>query len=114
LGLKTILTEKQKLSTIIFDEIDTGVSGITASAIAQKIKRISNSTQVLCITHLPQVASISDHHLYISKIENNNRTNTIVKELTGEERVAEIAKMISGANVDAMTLDTARNMLKNR
>lgn len=114
LGLKTILTEKQKLSTIIFDEIDTGVSGITASAIAQKIKRISNSTQVLCITHLPQVASISDHHLYISKIENNNRTNTIVKELTGEERVAEIAKMISGANVDAMTLYTARNMLKNR
>lgn len=114
LGLKTILTEKQKLATIIFDEIDTGVSGLTASAIADKIKHISKATQVLCITHLPQVASISDHHLYISKIENNNRTITSVKELEGEERVQEIAKMISGANVNEITLDTARNMLKNR
>ncbi|QVK19214.1 DNA repair protein RecN [Mycoplasmatota bacterium] len=112
LGLKTILTEKQKLSTIVFDEIDTGVSGITASAIAQKIKSISNNTQVLCISHLPQVASISDHHLYISKIEENNRTHTNVKLLNKDERIMEIAKMIAGDDINEVVINNAKNLLK--
>jgi len=112
LGLKTILTEKQKLSTVVFDEIDTGVSGITASAIAQKIKSISKNTQVLCISHLAQVASISDHHLYISKVEENNRTHTIVKLLNENERIMEIAKMIAGDDVNEVVINNAKNLLK--
>ncbi len=112
LGLKTILTEKQNLSTIIFDEIDTGVSGITASAISQKIKSISKYTQVLCISHLPQVASISDHHLYISKVEENNRTYTNVQLLNEDERILEIAKMIAGDEVNDVVINNAKNLLK--
>lgn len=112
LALKTILTSKQNLSTIIFDEIDTGVSGITASAIAKKIKSISNNTQVLCITHLPQVASIADYHFYISKKEVNERTNTFVTLLDQENRVLEIAKMIAGDNVNEYVIENAKNLLK--
>ncbi len=113
LGLKTILTEKQNLSTIVFDEIDTGVSGITASAIAEKIKSISRNTQVLCISHLPQVASIADHHIYISKREENNRTFTVVSVLDYDERVLEIAKMIAGDHVNEVVINNAKNLLNN-
>lgn len=112
LGLKTILSEKQHLSTIIFDEIDTGVSGITANRIAQKIKSISKTTQVLCITHLPQVASIADNHLSILKLEENDRTNTIVALLNENERILEIAKMIAGNDINEVVLQNAKNLLK--
>lgn len=112
LALKTILMEKQNLATIIFDEIDTGVSGSTAHAIAQKIKKISENTQVLCITHLPQVASISDNHLYISKTIENNRTITSVKLLNQNERITEIAKMIAGENINEVVINNAKNLLK--
>lgn len=111
LGLKTILTQKQNLSTIIFDEIDTGVSGSTANAIAQKIKSISVNTQVLCITHLPQVAAISNHHLFISKTESNNRTHTNVKLLDQNERIMEIAKMIAGENINEVVINNAKNLM---
>lgn len=111
LGLKTILSLKQNLSTIIFDEIDTGVSGTTANAIAQKIKSISENTQVLCVTHLPQVAAISKHHFYISKIEENNRTYTMVKSLNQEERIMEIAKMIAGENINEVVINNAKNLM---
>ena len=97
---------------MIFDEIDTGVSGITANAIAQKIKAIANKTQVLCITHLPQVASISDNHLYITKIEANNRTYTEIKSLNQEERIHEIAKMLAGDNINEVVINNAKNLLK--
>jgi DNA repair protein RecN (Recombination protein N) len=112
LGLKTILTQKHPLSTMVFDEIDTGVSGITASAIANKIKSISKNTQVLCITHLPQVASSADHHLFIYKTEVNDRTNTSVIELDDEKRVYELAKMIVGDQVNDLALENAKNLLK--
>jgi len=111
LGLKTILTLKQNLSTIIFDEIDTGVSGTTANAIAQKIKSISTNTQVLCITHLPQVAAISNHHLCITKTESNNRTYTNVKQLTQKQRIQEIAKMIAGDNINEVVINNAKNLM---
>ncbi|MDF2699311.1 MAG: recN [Haloplasmataceae bacterium] len=111
LALKTILSQKQNLSTIIFDEIDTGVSGVTAGSIAQKIKSISQKTQVLCITHLPQVASIADYHLYIAKEEKDNRTSTIVHYLEKDERVLEIAKMIAGDNLNDYVIENAKNLL---
>lgn len=112
LGLKTILAEKQNLSTMVFDEIDTGVSGITASSIAAKIKSIAKYTQVLCITHLPQVASAADHHLYIEKIETEGRTNTIVSELDQATRINEIAKMMAGDQVDEVARENAKNLLR--
>ncbi|ERJ13771.1 DNA repair protein RecN [Haloplasma contractile] len=114
LALKTIITKKQNLSTVIFDEIDTGVSGITASAIASKIGTISKDTQVLCITHLAQVAAESDHHYYISKIENNNRTTTNVRLLSQDERIHELAKMMSGSNLTESALQSAKHLITRR
>ena len=112
LGLKTILSSKQNLSLMVFDEIDSGISGVTASHIAKKIKEISNNTQVLCITHLPHVASISDHQLYISKYEKNDRTYTKVEELSYEDRVKQIAIMISGDKITESALNNAKELLK--
>lgn len=112
LGLKTILAEKQNLSLMVFDEIDSGISGITASHIAKKIKEISKSTQVLCITHLPHVASIADTQLYISKYEKDNRTYTKVEELDYNSRVKQIAIMISGDKITESALENAKELLK--
>ena len=112
LGLKTILSSKQNLSLMVFDEIDSGISGVTASHIAKKIKQISKDTQVLCITHLPHVASISDQQLYISKYENNGRTYTKVSELSYDERVKQIAIMISGDKISESALNNAKELLK--
>nr|MCR5307556.1 DNA repair protein RecN [bacterium] len=112
LGLKTILSKKQNLSFIVFDEIDSGISGITASHIAKKIKEISLNTQVLCITHLAHVASIADTQLYISKYEDNNRTYTKVEELDYDSRVKQIAIMISGTKITESALANAKELLK--
>ena len=111
LGLKSILASKQNLSFIVFDEIDSGISGITASHIAKKIKEISKSTQVLCITHLPHVASIADNQLFISKYENNSRTFTKVEKLGYNERVKQIAIMISGDKISPSAISSAKELL---
>ena len=96
---------------MIFDEIDSGVSGVTARKIAKKMKEIASTTQVLAITHLPQVAAIANRQLYISKEEENNRTKTLVKELSYEERITEIAVMLSGLELSEGILQTAKMML---
>lgn len=113
LAFKTIYLNKNHLSFMIFDEIDSGVSGLTARKIALKMHEISKKTQVLAITHLPQVACIADTHLYISKEEENKRTKTSVKALTYEEKVTEIAIMISGLELSSSILDTARKMIES-
>lgn len=95
LALKTVLGDKLPLQTKIFDEIDHGVSGAIAYSIAEKIKSIATKSQVLCITHLPQVAAIADHHLKIKKLIEDNRTITHINRLTEQERIREIARMIS-------------------
>lgn len=110
LALKTIFSEEQNVSSIIFDEVDTGVSGRVAQAIADKIYSISRSGQVLCITHLPQVAAVSDHHLYISKIVQDNKTRTQVTTLNEEEKVAEVAQMLAGEDITPSIIDTAREL----
>lgn len=111
LALKTILNRGQYISTIIFDEIDTGVSGQVASSIGMKMKDISNQKQVLCITHLPQVASIADYHLHVSKHERNNRTVTSVQYLTPEQRIEEVARMLSSDNITESALLNAKQLL---
>ncbi|MEG0286856.1 MAG: DNA repair protein RecN [Vagococcus sp.] len=111
LAIKTIFSKTQGITSIVFDEVDTGVSGRVAQAIAEKIHEIGKNSQVLCITHLPQVAAISDTQYFIKKEIINNRTETSVKELTSEERVSEIARMLSGAEVTPLTLDHAKELL---
>lgn len=112
LGLKNLLVQSLKLSLIIFDEIDTGVSGYVASQVAKKMKSISLATQVICITHIPQVASMSDHHLFISKSVSDGRTSAHIKHLKGEDRVFEIATMISGDKVTDAAILSAKELLQ--
>lgn len=114
LALKTLVSSKLKLQTLIFDEIDNGVSGKVAYSIANKIHNISNDSQVLCITHLPQVAAIADHQIYISKKDVNGRTITQTKELSSEERVEEIAKMISNDQITEASKNLAQELLKHQ
>ncbi len=112
LGLKNLLVKSLQLSLIIFDEIDTGVSGYVANQVAKKMKNISANSQVICITHIPQVAALSDHHLYISKRVVDDRTIAEIKTLDGENRVYEIASMISGENVSKASIVSARELIK--
>jgi len=111
LALKTILNRGQLISTIIFDEIDTGVSGVVASSIGSKMVEIAKMKQILCITHLPQVASLADHHIHVSKHEKEGRTVTKVKDLNLEERTVEIARMLSGEDITASAMENARQLL---
>lgn len=111
LALKSIFSKHQGVASVIFDEVDTGVSGRVAQAIAEKIYRVSVNSQVLCITHLPQVASMADSHLFIRKQIVNNRTVTSVTVLSQDEKVTEIARMISGVEITDLTTEHARELL---
>ncbi|WP_369040855.1 DNA repair protein RecN [Staphylococcus chromogenes] len=112
LALKSIFVNARGQTAILFDEVDSGVSGQAAQKMAEKMKQIASVIQVICISHLPQVASMSDHHLYISKHEKDDRTTTQVQELSGEERVQEVARMISGATITKLTLQNAKEMIE--
>ncbi|WP_096153483.1 MULTISPECIES: DNA repair protein RecN [Bacillus] len=111
LAMKSIFSKHQGITSIIFDEVDTGVSGKVAQAIANKIYHVSSGSQVLCISHLPQVAAMSDTHLFISKEIDGDRTKTKVKPLTEEEKIAEIGRMISGVEVTNLTKEHAKELL---
>ncbi|RHH69906.1 MULTISPECIES: DNA repair protein RecN [Vagococcus] len=111
LALKTIFSTTQSITSIVFDEVDTGVSGRVAQAIAEKIHQIGSHSQVLCITHLPQVAAIADTQYFIRKLVKDNRTQTQVSELADSERVNEIARMLSGADVTELTKEHAKELL---
>lgn len=113
LALKSIFSSHEGTTSIIFDEVDTGVSGRVAQAMAEKIQKLSLTSQVLCITHLPQVAAMADHHMYISKeVTENNRTVTRVKKLQNEEKVKEIARMISGVKMTDLTKQHAEELIQ--
>ncbi|HAR6113921.1 TPA: DNA repair protein RecN [Staphylococcus pseudintermedius] len=112
LALKSIFVRAHGQTAILFDEVDSGVSGQAAQKMAEKMKEIASVIQVICISHLPQVASMSDHHLYISKHEKDDRTTTTVRELTGDARIDEIARMISGATVTELTRENAKEMIE--
>ena len=114
LAIKLLYVKAQKINTIIFDEIDTGISGDVASKVAKKIKELSFSHQVITITHLPQVASLSDHHIRIAKIVNNNRTYTTIKELSLDEKIYEVASLISSGKVTDKQLEYAKEMVMER
>jgi len=111
LALKTVGKEKDRFKTLIFDEIDSGIGGKTAECIASKLRDLARHHQVICITHLPQIASFAPHHYRIEKSVARDRTFTTVKELDFEERVAEISRLLSGSRMTATSLQNAREML---
>jgi len=112
LALKTIFSSTNGITSIIFDEVDTGVSGRVAQAIAEKISAISMHSQVLCISHLPQVAAMADHHYYIKKQEEAHRTVTSLTEIFDNARIDEISRMMSGAEVTDLTFQHAKELVE--
>jgi DNA repair protein RecN (Recombination protein N) len=114
LALKAILAQSDAVATIIFDEVDAGIGGGVAEMVGQKLAALARHHQVLCITHLPQIARFADHHYRISKHVAGGRTHTRIAPLTAEERVQEIARMLGGATITAKTLAHAREMLDGR
>ncbi|MEN1970141.1 DNA repair protein RecN [Lentibacillus sp. N15] len=112
LALKSLFAKHQGVTSVIFDEVDTGVSGRVAQAIAEKIFRISTDSQVLCITHLPQVAAMADTHKLIEKLTENQRTQTAVSELTLEQKTEELSRMITGTKLTDTAKDHAKELLE--
>lgn len=112
LALKTIFAQVDRIPVLIFDEVDTGVSGRAAQAIAEKLSEVAHSGQVFAITHLPQVACMADHQYYIEKQVQDERTSTQVKELDEDGRVQELARMLGGVEVTEKTVYHAQEMLK--
>ncbi|MGJ5711881.1 DNA repair protein RecN [Staphylococcus auricularis] len=112
LALKTIFVRSRGQTAILFDEVDSGVSGKAAQKMAEKMRDLASYIQVICISHLPQVATMSDHHMLISKSTTEDRTTTQVQELTGDDRIDEVARMISGATVTDLTRQNAKEMIE--
>ncbi len=112
LAVKNITADIDHVDTMIFDEIDTGISGDTANVLAKKLAKIGQKHQVICVTHLAQVASCGKFHYYISKAENDGVTRTALKCLNDEERVREIARIIGG-NISDFSIEHAKLMLEN-
>jgi len=98
--------------TLVFDEIDTGIGGRAAEAVGKKLKALSRRNQVLCVTHLPQIATFADHHYVIEKREAGGRAKTTVRQISGEERTEEVARMLSGAKLTETSRKHAEQMIR--
>ena len=112
LAMKNVLAEQDQVPTLIFDEVDTGVSGRAAQKVAQKLRSVAKTKQVLCVTHLPQLAALASTHLLIDKQERDGRTYTTVTPLDIDGRKQELARIMGGANITETTLKSAEEMLK--
>ena len=110
LAIKAVLATKDQVDTLIFDEIDTGISGRTAQSVSEKLKDISKYRQVICITHLAQIAAMADNHFLIEKSVKENRTITDIKELTEKEMIQELARILGGAEITQMVIESAKEM----
>ena len=111
LAMKNVLAQQDQVPTLVFDEVDTGVSGRAAQKVAEKLHSVAKNKQVLCVTHLPQIAAMGDTHMLIAKEERNGRTFTTVTPLDHEGRMREVARIIGGANITETTLKSAEEML---
>jgi DNA repair protein RecN (Recombination protein N) len=112
LALKTITHADTEIKTLVFDEVDSGIGGRTAEVLGRKLKSLSLKNQIVCVTHLPQIASFADHHYFIEKIETKGRTVTRVEHLAEEDRINELARMLSGAKITEAVKKHARELLK--
>ncbi|MCI0480384.1 MAG: DNA repair protein RecN, partial [Candidatus Dadabacteria bacterium] len=113
LVLKELISKEEGGSVIIFDEADSGIGGAVAETVGRKIKNLSRTCQVICITHLPQVAKFADTHLLVSKTLEDKKTQVQIRSLGRDERISELARMIGGINITEKTIDAAREMLGN-
>lgn len=111
LAIKNTITKAEKVPSIVFDEVDAGIGGVTASIVGQKIKKISVLSQIICITHLAQIASFADNHIYIDKIISKNKTFTKIKTLNIEERIEEISRMLGGSKNDETSMAHAKQLI---
>lgn len=111
LAFKTILAKSDNIETLIFDEIDSGISGITANTVGEKLAMISKTHQILCITHLPQIALMADKHFYIEKIMQDHTTMTNVRNLSPKEQIMELGRLLGGATLTNLTMEHAKEML---
>ena len=111
LALKAILAETESVETVIFDEVDAGIGGATAEVVGRKLVELARHHQVICITHLPQIAKFGEHHFSISKHVLNGRTQTVIEPLNSDERRKEIARMLGGEDITATALEHARELL---
>ena len=110
LAIKTVLADKDDTETLIFDEIDVGISGRTAQKVSEKMALIGRNHQVICITHLAQIAAMADHHFMIEKTVGNLDTTTGIHELTEEESVEELARILGGAKITDAVRENAKEM----
>ena len=112
LALKTVLADRDGVDTLIFDEIDSGISGKTAWKVAEKIGRLGRAHQILCITHLPQIAAMADTHFLIEKKVEEGHAVTHIREVHGEDSVKELARLLGGEEISSSALENAREMKK--
>ena len=110
LAFRTILADSDEVGTLIFDEIDSGISGRTAQKVAEKMHETASAHQVICITHLPQIAAMADRHFLIEKTVKEEKTQTEVTPLSHEQEIHELARMLGGAAITEATLKNAREM----
>ncbi len=111
LAIKSVLLDSDTVGTMIFDEIDTGISGYTAGKVATQLKRVAKNRQVICVTHLAQIAALADNHLLIEKTTDKNRTFTSVRELDYEQRISEIARIMSGTELTENLYKSAKELV---
>ena len=114
LAFKNVISSYDSIPTLIFDEIDNGISGYTASVVASKLKEIAKDHQIICITHLPQIAAAGDHNYRIYKESDDASTFTHLEYLDSETKVGEIARLIGGATITENTLISARELIEGR
>ena len=110
LAIKTIMAENDSIDTLIFDEIDTGISGRTAQMVSEKMNSLGRSHQIICITHLPQIAAMADTHFLIEKSVENESTITNIHKLSEDESVTELARMLGGVEITETVISNAREM----
>ena len=113
LALKELIARRTQLPTIVFDEIDTGVSGTMAEHMAQVMKQMSANCQVLCITHLPQIAAWGNHHFRVYKEDSNGSTRSHIQPLNTEEKITELAHMLSGEHLSDAAIENAKTLIQN-
>lgn len=114
LAIKSVLLQSQQNDVIVFDEIDSGIGGHTANMVGEKLYNLSNKTQTICITHLPQIACLADNHICVKKCIENNKTYSVVKNLKNDERISEIVKMIALGNDMDFSINMAKELLNSK
>ncbi|MBR4819316.1 MAG: DNA repair protein RecN, partial [Clostridiales bacterium] len=114
LAIKTILARADATPVLIFDEVDSGISGEAAKAVSQSMKKLSKFHQVFCVTHMGQIAAAADQHFFISKDQSGERTKTYVEELDENGRVYEVARLLSGNSGDVQSQILAKNLIEER